>query len=108
MPPGVGPDGSELLRSCNAAVRLSDGEQLTPDDITRAVWCTGYIGGFLDGLALMGWKGATTKVCLPKNGIENDQAARVLVKYLKAHPEFLHESGRASLIVALGEAFACK
>lgn len=107
-PVRAGPDGSELLRACNAAVRLSDGETLAPDDIARATWCTGYIGGFLDGLALMGWKGGTTKVCLPPKGIENDQAARILVKYLRAHPEILHESGRTSLIVAIGEAFACR
>lgn len=100
-------DGSELLRNCTAAVRQADGATLNDEDLVRSVWCTGYVGGFLDGLAVMRWKGGATKVCLPEQGIENEQAARIVVKYLRAHPEVLHESGRISLLISIAEAFTC-
>jgi hypothetical protein len=88
-------------------VRQADGATLNAEDIVRSVWCSGYVGGFLDGLAVMRWKGGEQKVCLPQNGIENEQAARIVVKYLRAHPEVLHESGRISLLVSITEAFKC-
>ncbi len=104
----LGPDGNELLRSCSATVRLSDGADLNPEETVRSMWCIGYVGGFLDGLSVMNWKGGATKVCLPTGGVTNDQAARIVVKYLRANPETLHQSGRISLLVATAEAFKCK
>jgi len=103
-----GPDGNELLRNCSVAVRQSDGADLNPEEMVRSVWCSGYVGGFLDGLAVMSWKGGATKVCLPTDGITNGQAARIVVKYLRANPETLHQSGRISLLVSIAEAFKCK
>ena len=101
-------DGSALLRSCGAAVRLSDGARLSDAETVQAVHCAGYVSGFLDALALLRWKGGATPVCVPAAGIENDQAARIVVKYLRQHPERLHESGRILLITAIAEAFPCK
>ncbi len=106
--PPIGPDGSELLRSCGAAVRLADGAKLQAEDDARAVWCIGYVSGMLDALAVMNWKGGSARVCLPANGLENNQAIRIIVKYLREHPEQLHESGRVSVVAAIGGAFLCK
>ena len=105
--PVTGPDGSELLRACTATVRQADGATLNAEDAARSVWCVGYVGGFLDGLAVMNWRGGASPVCLPQNGIENEQAVRIVVKYLRNHPEQLHESGRIAVVVAIGEAFKC-
>lgn len=104
----VPPDGAELLRACTAAMQMADGVQLGADDSMRAVWCVGYVSGVLDGLAVLGWKGGSTRVCLPEKGITNDQAARLVVRYLRSHPDVLHESARASVVVAIAETFACK
>ena len=102
------PDGSALLSACSAAVRQADGASLSVQEAGRAMWCVGYVGGFIDGLAVLNWRGGSTKVCLPAAGLEIDQAIRVLVQYLRANPERLHESGRPSVLVSIGEAFACK
>jgi hypothetical protein len=102
------PDGSELLRACTATVVQADGGQLTVEQSVQSIWCSGYVGGFLDGLAVMGWKGGSAKVCLPREGIENDQAIRIIVKYLRDNPAMLHQSGRVLIVVAIAEAFRCK
>lgn len=102
------PDGSKLLRACSAAMRQADGAELSIEDSAQALWCIGYVGGFIDGLAVLGWRGGAVKVCLPPDGIELDQAIRIVVKYLRANPERLHESGRAALVVSIAQALACK
>lgn len=102
------PDGNELLRACTAAVLQEEGAHVTVEQTVLGVWCTGYVGGFLDGLAVMSWKGGSTKVCLPEGGVENGQAIRILVKHLREHPATLHESGRVLIVVAIAQAFPCK
>jgi hypothetical protein len=46
--------------------------------------------------------------CTPESGITNDQAARVVVKYLREHPERLHEKESLLAMAAFAEAFPCK
>ena len=101
-------DGSHYLRVCSAAVKMSDGKELTQEESLGALYCVSYISGFLDSMSLTAkfTKGKRT-VCTPERGVSNDQAARLLVKYLRANPETLHESGRMSLYLALQKAFPC-
>lgn len=107
QPVAPAPDGLELLTACRKAVALADDVTLEAADLMRAAWCTGYLGGFLDGLKIMGWKGGATKVCLPSQGIVNEQLARIVVKHLEANPEKLHQSGRTLVVVAIARAFPC-
>ena len=101
-------DGSFYLRVCSAAVKQSDGGQLTQEEGLGAIYCASYVGGFLDGMSLTLRASKGNKVvCIPERGITNDQAARILVKYLRENPETLHETGRVSLFVALAKAFPC-
>lgn len=46
--------------------------------------------------------------CVPANKITGGQVARVIVKYLKDHPERLHENETFLAIQALQAAFPCK
>ena len=46
------------------------------------------------------------QVCLPT--VSNDQMARVIVKYLRAHPENLHWKAGQLTMLAFLEAFPCK
>jgi len=102
------PDGTELLRACTAAVNQADGVEVTTEQSIESVWCIGYVSGLLDGLAVMGWKGGSTRVCIPQSGIDNEQAIRIVVKYLREHPEGLHRSARSLAVAAIGGAFRCK
>jgi hypothetical protein len=61
----------------------------------------GYCVGFLEGL------GYTTDFCQPK-GVTTNQAVAVVVKYIEARPERMHEDFRALALEALIAAWPCK
>lgn len=100
------PDGASLLRACNAAIKQEDGVKVSDKESIEALWCTGYVAGYLDGLKVS--SATSAKVCFPSEGISGEQAIRVAVKWLKNHPEKLHESGRVEMLLALANAFPCK
>jgi Rap1a immunity proteins len=103
-------DGNSLLRDCTSAIRLADGVAgISEDDVRRAMFCSGYLSGFLDAHALTtSFNGGKKLFCLPESGISGEQAARVIVKFLQDHPERLHESARILAMIALQMAFPCK
>jgi len=103
-----GQDGSFYLQVCGAAVKQSDGGQLTQEEGLGAIYCGSYIGGFLDAMSLSTTLSKGNKIVwTPERGITNDQAARIFVKYLRENPETLHQTGRMSLYVAMAKAFPC-
>jgi hypothetical protein len=104
------PDGAELLRDSIPAVAVADGKasELSADDLTLSVYCTDYVSGFLDGLALVNTMNQTLNICLPNAGITNDQAVRIVVKYLRDNPAELHKTARSSLLVSFALAFPCE
>lgn len=113
LPPSIsraqGPPGSELLQACGAAQKQSDGIRISDEETIGSIYCIGYVSGFLDSLALSAAaSGAGQKICLPQRGITNDQAVRVLVKFLRENPQTLHESGRMSFYIALAKTFPCR
>jgi hypothetical protein len=61
----------------------------------------GYCVGFLEGLAY------TTDFCQPK-GVTTNQAIAVVVKYIEARPERMHEDFRMLALEALITAWPCK
>ena len=70
-----------------------------------------YLSGFLDGheLAASTFESRYKRVmCPPKGGIENEQVVRIVVKYLREHPEELHATDRVSVFIALARAFPCE
>jgi len=103
------PDGASLLRACNASNKQEDGIEVSDEEAAYALWCSGYVAGYLDGFQISSsTKGAGEKLCLPNAGITNDQAIRVITRWLKDHPETLHQSGRVEILRALASAFPCK
>lgn len=102
-------DGGGMLRTCTFSIRDADGERLDGKELTLGLYCSSYVEGFLDGIALTAETTRATKnVCLPSSGITSEQAIRIFVKYLRSNPEVLHESGRSSLYIALAKAFPCR
>jgi len=99
--------GNDLLRGCTAMVKGADGPELSGDESALALYWAGYISGFTDSysITLMGQK--PTMYCYPLQGIENGQAARIVVKYLKENPKELYQSARLCLLLALQNAFPC-
>ena len=103
-----GGDGSFFLSACSATLRQFENEQLSKEDEVISIYCPAYVSGFLDGMSLtLGSSSAKRAVCLPERGISNEQAIRIFVKYLRANPETLHQTGRMSFFIALAKAFPC-
>ena len=91
-----------------------DGKELTADiqggiDAGNSMYCFGLIEGVINLNKI--YEVSLRKnalFCSPNSNITNGQAARIVVKYMKEHPEVLHEPDFAVTINALIEAFPCK
>ncbi len=104
-----GADGARFLNACGAAVKQQDGVNISHDEVIGSVWCVGYVAGFVDSISVAPKIGGTRQnICLPQQGISNEQAIRLFVKYLRENPQVLHESGRMSLFITLAQTFPCK
>jgi hypothetical protein len=105
-------DGNEVLAQCTDLLELVDNPSSansTPVKGYNAGYCTGFVHGITKTSTLYEVSGRLTSpvVCLPKSGVQNGQAARVLVKYLKEHPEDLHLDSGVLAVLALRDAFPC-
>src|ERR1044071_5604938 len=92
-------EGTRFLRGCGAAVKQQDGASISEQEMVESLWCIGYVQGFTDSISITQSisSGGRKAICLPQQGIANDQGVRIFVKYLRDNPQVLHESGRTSL-----------
>jgi hypothetical protein len=92
--------GTELYRSC----------QRGPADLS----CVAYVRGFVDGMVIGKVVGLTvglTKLpmfCPPNDGILLEQGRLIVEKFLRDHPERLHEQASFLAANALLDAFPCQ
>ena len=103
--------GTAFLRKCNPVVREADGEDVSAEEAVQGLLCMSYLSGFLDGheLAASTFESQYKRVvCPPKGGVVGEQAARIVVKYLREHPETLHATDRVSVFIAFSRAFPCE
>jgi hypothetical protein len=130
-------DGNDLLDYCSVMLDLADNQSaaasLSTDALTVKLaqldWCAGYIQGTEDvyettfvNLGVFGMAGMTfagpeklTKYaaeklrgpCFPGNAPVL-QLARVLVKWLREHPERLHEGRSILTTAAFTDSFPCE
>jgi len=101
--------GSEMLSMCGAAVKVSDGIDVTESEGMDALLCIAYLGGFTDAITLSAQLTGPRepRICLPKSGVPTEQLARIMVKWLREHPENLHKSARIELMISLTNTFPC-
>jgi hypothetical protein len=107
--------GNDVLNRCQTAIRYSDNNGGPVGEHFDSGWCIGWVAGALEVTKLHNEWGAAIsqkptllQFCLPESGIPVNQAVGVVVKYLKEHPEQLHEDGMALTIAALKDSFPCK
>lgn len=107
--------GNDLLASCQAAVRVADNNGGPAAGQFDAGWCIGWVSGALALTQLHNeWttftqqKSTLVQFCVLDAGVSAIQAVRILVKYLKEHPEQLHEDGMGLTVAALKGSFPCK
>jgi hypothetical protein len=102
-------DGNKLLRECNAAIRVFNGDRApSSQDAIYASTCFGLMQGITNlNLAYQFKDKRNALFCLPKGGIKNGQAARIVVKYLRDYPEKLQGNESFLAIEALINAYPC-
>jgi len=98
------PFSGQMLRSWCSEYEAT--EMRTPN----GSYCVGFVGGFS-----VGWRLAANHLkaplpqryfCVPFE-VSPDQEVRVLMKYIREHPERLHESAFLLMGAAFLEAFPC-
>src|SRR5579864_4256968 len=84
----VSTEGNTLLKRCEA-------ESNSTGVLVTSGFCAGFILGATDALAF--WSAGTAKAfnvpeayCIPENSVTTDQLKRIVIKYLREHPEKLH------------------
>ena len=98
-------DGNQLLEFCIATEKYFDTREIQ-DELGMGM-CLGLVQGVRNTMQLMGNDGSV-KICLPGNGIKNDQATRIVVSYLRKNPASLHENEVVLTMRAFINAYPCK
>ena len=103
--------GNAFVRFCTAADRVSDMKGSTNSDIQHTLNCSLYVLGIVHALEfeVAYSEGKTGKkpvqpFCVPDE-VENGQLVKVVLKYIRAHPEEAHRHGGLLAMLALGEAY---
>lgn len=102
-------DGNKLLEQCQQAVRAMDKIPTTSVDLLGIGRCMGMVEGVRSTMVI--YKSVlpdNQKVCLPKQGIDNGQAARILEKFLHDNPAMLNENETFLTILAFKQAYPCE
>lgn len=107
--------GNDVLNSCQTAVRFFDNDGAPAGEHFDSGWCIGWVSGVLqltkahnDWSRLVEQKPTAWQFCVPASGIPVIQGVRIVVKYLKEHPEQLHEDGMGLTVAALKDSFPCR
>ena len=108
LPQVVIADGKYLLDQCNVAVTFQDSGEIPPGYLSAVSYCYGYLEGIGELNSINKGLGRFAYFCVPKDGIPNTQAARIVVKYLRDNPAKLHENKAVLAVLALKEAYPCK
>lgn len=100
-------DGNVLLQECLAAEKYIDTEKMTKPFSVGMCW--GLIQGVRNTMQLLGEDvPLSIRACLPERGIDNGQATRVVVAYLKKNPALLHKNEVVLTMLAFLDAYPCK
>ena len=103
-----GPAVAETLRGDQLLMLLTDESASGMQANVNRYRAMGYIQGLLDSYAVFSARDSSLKIyCMPEQGVSSAQARILIVKWLKEHPERLHEQARLLVFHALAEAFPC-
>ena len=89
--------GGDLYKFCLASSKASEQETA----------CLSYIRGFVDGMLMGVASEKYSAYCPPNSGVPMQQALLIVERYLREHPEKLHEEAGFVVGGALIEAFPC-
>jgi len=99
--------GNAFLRTCSV---IEKEHSLTAGDVMQQEACAAYVSGFVEGLSFA-TEGAETSspiYCPPSEGPEAGQLVRIVLKYIRDHPETAHQRTYLLAGRALRGSFPCK
>lgn len=102
--------GINLLRACNNVDKIIESKNSDVDELMSASWCIGVVSTARDlasGFTTSGLLDLNMMVCLPKSGVGNEQAIKIVTRYLEENPQKLHFPATILAFVALKDAFPC-
>jgi hypothetical protein len=117
------PTGHDVIRDCSLALDMAQqgyienlvlkGKPLpTAAQQNRATQCLSYVVGFKDALyvsQIYQEKNALASfVCLPTNNVNNEEALRIVLRYLQDNSRLLDQPQSALVFNAFYYAFSCK
>lgn len=109
LPASAFADGNELLKQCGTVVAFLDGAKVDISKDGLVQFCFGFMQGITQtNLVYQKVLNDSAHFCLPDGGVTNGQAARIVVKYLRDHPEDLHRNEFVLAFWAFKEAFPCE
>ena len=106
LPSLANADGNELLAQCQNVERYLDSEEV---ENTFAIGlCLGLLQGVRNTMVILNTGlDQRLRTCWPKTGINNGQAARIVVRYLREHPEQLNKDEVLLSMLAFQAAYPC-
>ena len=100
---------AETLRGDQLLLMLTDESSSGMQASINRSRAMGYVQGLLDSYTVFSTRDPSLDVfCMPEQGVSSAQARILIVKWLKEHPERLHEQARLLVFHALAEAFPCR
>jgi len=110
-------------------IKIMDNPQ-SPEDLSVVLYTTGYLAGYLDGLALMqdimfnmmfprkflsekeieklSKESNIHRLNIPKDGLPTGQLILIYKKYAEKHPKKLNETTRLCIFLSIVEAYGWK
>lgn len=110
LPAQVDADGNSLLKQCGGLVAHLDrvDQEVSIPRASDHGFCLRFMQGITQTNTLyQRLAGQQALFCLPGNGLQNGQAARIVVKYLRERPGDLHKHEFLLALGAFKEAFPC-
>lgn len=100
-------DGNELLKGCNVFVQLLDEGTMDQESAIDVGRCIGFMEATLNWGKLYEIKNPESAFFCTPSDLKTGQAVRIIVKYMREHPEDLHEPKIFLVIAALRSAYPC-
>ena len=99
----------ELSDLCAPTVRMMNGDTtLSQIELVKVNKCVSWVAGYLEAVGQMSAFGGTRVVCLPPDGVNGEIAIRLVMNFMRAHPEYQNQTARSNMLAALQEFFPCK
>lgn len=100
-------DGNKLLEACQDAENALDNREMNIP--VNAGFCVGLVQGVRHTLIYLNESLPNNmKLCFPDKGMQNSQAIRVVLKYLRNNPENLHMDETLLVMMAYASVYKCK